>query len=61
MDSLGHVYSKHKCNASKTKTYWKCGRRLKLEDWKCPARVTTEGIYIIKRVGEHSHLPNVMR
>ena len=58
MDSEGYVYAKHMSNSSGNKTFWRCGRKSKNEGWKCPARVTTEGVHIIKYIGVHSHLPN---
>ena len=57
MDSAGHVYAKHKSNWQKTRTYWKCNKTNKFEDWKCLARVTTEGNYIIKYIRDHKHPP----
>ena len=53
LDTLGYSYNRHKSNLSKTKVYWRCSQ---MRLFKCMARATTEGNFIVKHVGEHSHL-----
>ena len=67
VDSAGFAYSKHYGNVNTNSMFWRCEKRQssiwkcnktnKLEDWKCLARVTTEGNYIIKYIRDHKHPP----
>ena len=53
LDTLGYSYKRQKSNKSATRVYWSCTKlRTKI---KCMARATTEGIFIVKHVGEHIH------
>ena len=54
VDSVGYSYIRHKSNNSATKVYWRCQMRTKIN---CMARATTEGIFIVKYIGEHIHPP----
>ena len=52
LDTVGYTYNRHKSNQSATRVYWKCSQVQN----DCRARATTEGIFIIKHIGEHIHL-----
>ena len=53
LDTSGYLYSRHKSNHSATRVYWKCSQKATT---KCMARATTEGSFIVKHVGKHTHL-----
>ena len=55
MDREGHTYWRH--FQHETKTYWICSKKKQLH---CPVRLTTEGDFIVKCLGEHIHLPKYM-
>ena len=52
MDKEGYVYWRH--FQHEAKTYWTCSKKKQL---RCPVRVTTEGNFVVKRLGQHIHLP----
>ena len=54
-DAEGFVYSMHKATGHSVQ--WRCNRRSIKEGWACKARATTEGDLIVKRFGQHQHLP----
>ena len=57
VDSSGFVYNKHKSNERRDRIFWICARKTR---YKCTARATTEGDYIIKYLGEHIHPPDTL-
>ena len=54
VDKSGYIYNRHKTNSKQTIIYWRCTQHKKAA---CYARVQTEGFYITKYVGTHSHPP----
>ena len=54
LDTLGYSYNKHSNQYAKFAGQWTCSKLRTKE--RCMARVTTEGNFIVKHVGEHNHL-----
>ena len=54
LDTLGYSYNRHTTGKSnmKKRAYWKCSQ---FHSFKCMARATTEGKFIVNHVGEHTH------
>ena len=56
VDNEGFVYNLHKSDKfTGPLVYWRCTKKSVREGWKCSARATTEGEYIVKRVNLHKH------
>ena len=59
MDSKGFIYKKDKTSFVKSenlsKTYWECVHRVK---YGSKARVTTVEGKIVRKGGEHNHMPS---
>ena len=57
VDKAGQVYNRHKTNQDQTVIYWRCREHRKSGVTFCNGRVQTQGFYITKHVGIHSHPP----
>ena len=54
VDKAGQIYNRHKTNQKQTIIYWRCREHKKAA---CNGRVQTQGFYITKYVGIHTHPP----
>ena len=53
VDNEGYTYQKHSQNTNNV-IHWKCSKHKR---GGCPAKASTEGNFVIRRVGPHIHFP----